>query len=509
MIKSIDRLLDRVTMYRLILYYLLVLLGAAGVMSALGMLAFSPISLLFTTAFLFAACWVTNTIFAMTFAAPTNTESVYITALILALIITPITPLKSMPDMYFLLWVSVLAMASKFILAINRKHLFNPAALAVAITALTIDQAATWWVGTLPMLPFVLLGGLLLVRKIRRFGLLFVFLFASLVTIMGFSALQHDNLLTTLQLTFLSSPLLFFGFVILTEPLTTPPTRPLQMIYGAIVGVFFAPQLHFGSLYFTPELAILIGNVFSYLVSPKAKIVLKLKEKVQIAPDIYDFIFTPSKKLAFAPGQYMEWTLGHDYPDSRGNRRYFTLASSPNEDNLRLGVKFYNQSSSYKRSMLAMEKDSEIVAGQLAGDFVLPRGINQKCVLIAGGIGVTPFRSMIQHLLDINQRRDLVIFYINRHEDEIVYKDVFDKARQKLGIKTVYTLTDASQVPPTWKGKVGYVDKRMLRENVPDYGKCLFYVSGPNAMVTSVQDMLLSLGISRDHIKTDFFPGLV
>ncbi len=509
MIKAIDRLLDRVTMYRLILYYLLALLGIAGILSTFGFLPFSPISLLFTTAFVFAACWVTNTIFALTFAAPTNTESVYISALILALIITPVVPLKSMSDMYFLLWVSVLAMASKFIIAINRKHLFNPVAIAVAITALTIDQAATWWVGTLPMLPFVLIGGLLLVRKIRRFGLLFAFLGASLLTILGFAVLQHDNLLTTIQLSFLSSPLLFFGFVILTEPLTTPPTRTLQLIYGAIVGVFFAPQLHFGSFYFTPELAILIGNVYSFTVSPKAKLVLKLKEKVQIAPDIYDFIFTPVKKFAFAPGQYMEWTLGHEYPDSRGNRRYFTLASSPNETNLRLGVKFYDQSSSYKRSMLAMEKDSEIVAGQLAGDFVLPRGINQKCVFIAGGIGVTPFRSMIQHLIDINQRRDIVLFYVNRYENEIVYKDVFDKVRQKLGIKTIYTLTDISQISSTWTGKVGYVDKRMLRETVPDYGKCIYYISGPNAMVTSVQEMLIGSGISRDHIKTDFFPGLV
>src|SRR6185369_12369111 len=138
-------------------------------------------------------------------------------------------------------------------------------------------------------LPFVLIGGLLLVRKIRRFGLFFAFLAVALVTTLSFALVQGDNILTTIQLTVLSSPLLFFGFVILTEPLTTPPTRTLQMIYGAIVGVFFAPQLHFGSLYFTPELAILIGNFFSYLVSPKAKLVLKLRDRVQIAPDIYDF----------------------------------------------------------------------------------------------------------------------------------------------------------------------------------------------------------------------------
>ena len=119
-----------------------------------------------------------------------------------------------------------------------------------------------------------------------------------------------------------------------------------------MVGILASPQVHFGSIYLTPEQAILIGNVFSFLVSPKGRLVLKLKEKIKIAPDIYDFIFTPSQKLSFAPGQYMEWTLGHDNPDSRGNRRYFTLASAPTESTLRLGVKFYPQSSSYKQSML-------------------------------------------------------------------------------------------------------------------------------------------------------------
>ena len=119
---------------------------------------------------------------------------------------------------------------------------------------------------------------------------------------------------------------------------------------------------------------------------------LRLKEKVQLAPDIYDFIFVPTRKFAFAPGQYMEWTLGHDEPDSRGNRRYFTLASSPTENTLRLGVKFYQQSSSFKSALLAMDQQSEIVAAQVAGDFVLPDDPRQKCVFIAGGIGITPFR---------------------------------------------------------------------------------------------------------------------
>ena len=94
---------------------------------------------------------------------PTNVESTYISALILALIITP---LQSYNDLWFLGWAAVLAMASKYILGIKGKHLFNPVAFAVALTYFTINQSASWWVGNATMLPFVLVGGLLVVRKI-------------------------------------------------------------------------------------------------------------------------------------------------------------------------------------------------------------------------------------------------------------------------------------------------------------------------------------------------------
>jgi len=342
MIEFVDNLLNRITMYRLVLYYLIFLLGVAVVLSFGGVLLYDPFALLFTIGFLIGTCWLTNTVFAKTFGVPTNVESAYISALILALIITP---LQSTHDLWFLGWSAVLAMASKYILAINRKHLFNPVAFAVALTYLTINQSASWGVGDAAMLPFVLIGGILIVRKIGRFDLVSSFLLTTMVTILAFSLLNRENFIATMQRTILYSPLLFFAFIILTEPLTTPPTRRLQIWYGALVGFLFAPQIHIGALYTTPELAILIGNMFSYIVGPKTTLILRLKDKVQLAPDIYDFIFAPKRKLAFAPGQYMEWTLGHDDPDSRGNRRYFTLASSPTEDNLRLGIKFYRNSS--------------------------------------------------------------------------------------------------------------------------------------------------------------------
>ena len=504
MLKFVDDRLNSITMYRLVLYYLIFLLGIAEVLSIAGMLPFSPITLFVSALFLIAVCWLTNGIFANAFRVPANVESVYISALILALIVPPA---QTTHDLLFLTWVSIWAMASKYILAINRKHLFNPVAFAVALTALTVNQTADWWVGTTAMLPFVLVGGLLVVRKTRRFEMVFSFLITSLLVTLAFTLLSRENVFTALQQTVLESPLIFFAAIILTEPLTTPPTRVLQLIYGAIVGFLFSPPFHIGAFYTTPELSILIGNVFSYIVSPKARLILNLKEKVQTAPDTFDFIFTPAHKLSFAPGQYMEWTLGHDHPDSRGNRRYFTLASSPTEQDLILGVKFYPRSSSYKQSLLAMNPDSEIVAGQLSGDFTLPKNPKQRLVFIAGGIGITPFRSMIKYLLDTRQKRPITVFYANRTASEIVYSDILTRAQRELGIKTIYALTDRNAIPAGWKGKVGYITAHMIKAEVPFYRDCIYYLSGPNAMVNSFEETLQRMGVSNDHIKTDFFPG--
>ena len=505
MVRRINNLLNGITMYRLVLYYLIGLLGVTLVYCFAGILPYDPFTLLFSIGFLVAVCAITNGIFAWAFRVPANAESVYISALILALILDPAKPSH---DLFLLGWAAVLAMASKYMVAINKKHLFNPVAFAVAITALALDQTASWWIGNAPMLPFVVIGGVLIVVKIRRVEMVITFLLVSMLTVVTLSFVGRTDIFTAMRETVLASPWLFFSFVFVTEPLTTPPTQRLQVIYAVIVGVLFAPQVHFGSFYFTPELAIVIGNVFSYVVSPKAKFILRLKEKIQIAPDIYDFVFLPERKLAFAPGQYMEWTLKHDDPDSRGNRRYFTIASSPTERLLTVGVKFYNRSSSFKKSMLEMKPESSIIAGQLAGDFVLPKNRNQKCVFIAGGIGITPFRSMIQYLLDTRQRRKIVLFYANKRFDDIVYEDVLNAAERELGIKVIYSVTDTYRLPIGWRGKVGRLSKELIQSEVPDYLNCIFYISGPNDMVNSYRALLWRMHVPDDHIKTDYFPGL-
>jgi len=236
---------------------------------------------------------------------------------------------------------------------------------------------------------------------------------------------------------------------------------------------------------------------------------LSLREKIKIAPDIYEFVFNLEKKIIFLPGQYLEWTLNLKNPDSRGNRRYFTIASSPTEENLKIGVKFYPDSSSFKKKLISVTENDKVFAGQLSGDFIIPKNNNQKLVFIAGGIGITPFRSMVKYLLDNKIKMPIVIFYSNKSKEEIVYKEIFDDTQEKLGIKTIYTLTDLDNIPKNWKSEKGRITGEMIKKYAPDFKERSFYLSGPHAMVIGFEEVLHSLRIDGSKIKKDFFPGYV
>lgn len=499
----IDNFLNRITMYRLILYFLIALEIIAAILGYFGKLPYSPVAIIGSAVFLVAVCVFTNEVFAKVLKIIVNIESVYVTALILALIITPGI---GFDNLVFIGWAGGLAISSKYILSINKKHMFNPVALAVAVTAIAINQSANWWVGTADMLPFVLIGGFLVVRKIHRADLVWSFVLAAIVTVTGFTLAGGSSLSVMAQHLILDSPLFFLAAVMLTEPFTTPPTRNLQIIYGILVGVLFAPQIHLGSFYFTPELALLAGNVFSYITSPKMRLKLELIEKKQIGNNIYDFIFKPDSKLNFKPGQYLEWTLDVPGADSRGNRRYFTIASSPTEDTIRMGVKFYPEPSTFKQVLQSLKIGDTLLASQLSGNFVLPTDKAQKLVLIAGGIGITPYRSMVKDIIDTEQKRDIVLLYSSKTSDEIVYTDVFNQAINN-GVKPVYAFTDTTNIPADWHGEIGAIDQAMIVREVPDYLDRHFYLSGPHGMVAAFEKLLQQMNVPRSHIKTDYFPG--
>ncbi len=507
MFRFIDNFLNKTTMYRVVLYVLFFMFCSAFMLAVFKLLPYTPIDLIVSLLVILFISFMANFIFSFVYEAPTNVESVYITALILFFVITPAQGGVYSQFLPLAFWASVWAVASKYILAINRKHLFNPVAFAIMLTALTINQSASWWVGTETMLPFVVLGGLLVVRKIRRADMVTSFLISALLTITMLAVLKNSEIVSTLFKTLKDSAFFFFAFIMLTEPLTAPATFWPRIIYGVLVGFLFAPSLHIGPYFSTPELALVMGNIFAYLTSPKEKLFLKLKKRVEVGANTFDFIFEKDKNFSFLPGQYMEWTLKHRDPDTRGNRRYFTLASSPTEPEIHLGVKFYQEPSSFKNRLLALPTGGEMIASSRSGDFVMPKRKDQGLVFIAGGIGITPFRSMIQYLIDKKEKREITLFYSNKKISDIAYKEIFDKAQNELGIKIIYNITDEENLPPSQSIRKGFVDMEIIKKEVPDYLQKTFYISGPRSMVEAFKSTLRSIGVKRRNIKIDFFPG--
>lgn len=500
--KILDNFLDRITMYRLLIYYLAAIIAAAMLFGALGYMPFSPVAIAAESGYLLLACWIINRVFAYVFEAPHNPESSLITALILALIITPPASVRSF---MFLSAAAGLAIASKYILAVRHQHIFNPAAAAVVLTAFGAKQSASWWVGDAWLLPVVLIGGILLTRKIQRFQMVIVFIVTAFIFTTGIAVMRGGHVGSTLSNTVLHSSLFFMGFVMLTEPLTSPTRLKQQRWYGALAGALFSPQLHVLGVYSTPELVLVISNAFSFLVNPKFRTAPKLAQKISWGPAVKDFVFTKDRQFAYLPGQYMEWTLPHDQPDNRGSRRYFTLASSPTEDTLRLGVKFYTESSSFKQAMWKMGRRTPIAAGQLGGDFTLPDDASRKLVFIAGGIGITPFRSMLKYMVDRDEMRVVTLLYSESDPANLAYRDVLEEAQAE-GAKIVYCL-ERSRGGLPGRVKNGRITAKLIAEEVPDYAERLFYISGPHPMVQAMRDNLHSLGVPDRNIKTDFFPG--
>jgi ferredoxin-NADP reductase len=235
-------------------------------------------------------------------------------------------------------------------------------------------------------------------------------------------------------------------------------------------------------------------------------LLLRLKEKRELAPNLYEFVFSATERLRFKPGQYLEWTLPQVFFESRGNRRYFTIASSPTEDDLRLGVRFGDDGSQFKRNLLALRSSDILQASNLSGNFIMPEDTKQKLVFIAGGIGITPFRSMLKYLIDRNEKRDVVLIYACLAARDFAYRDIL-KAAEVVGVRTLFLVTDPTLTIASLPCETGYLTVELLQRMIPDFKDRLYYLSGPDAMVRSYERMLHDCSISRALIKKDYFPG--
>jgi len=222
---------------------------------------------------------------------------------------------------------------------------------------------------------------------------------------------------------------------------------------------------------------------------------LKLTAKRIESPGVVSFIFKPEKPLVWKAGQFLHYVLNHESTDNRGSDRWFTIASAPYEKHVMLATRLAaKKGSTFKKTLKALKVGGEIEVSDLDGDFVVG-DVRQEYVFIAGGIGITPFRSILKQAGHEGKKLRVTMLYANR-KHIAAYKREFDAMTKRNPHLQIHYLFHPQRI-----------DLKTVRELVPDLKKPIFYVSGPEPMVESIGKMLRKMGVPSKRIKQDWFPG--
>ncbi len=219
------------------------------------------------------------------------------------------------------------------------------------------------------------------------------------------------------------------------------------------------------------------------------------------AANITTYYFKPERPVRHTAGQFTELRLPHENRDKRGEKRWFTISASPTEELLSITTKFAAENgSSFKQVLKNLQPGTPLNLADPMGDFVLPKDLNIPLVFVAGGIGLTPFRSMVKWLTDTGESRDIKMLYALKNSDEIIFRDLFSK----YGVDQQIIVSTPRD---DWKGLSGKLDSDRILEFIGDAGNSLIYISGPEPLVETFDKDLKSSGINKKQIVTDFFPG--
>lgn len=221
----------------------------------------------------------------------------------------------------------------------------------------------------------------------------------------------------------------------------------------------------------------------------------------EVAKNIKTFWWKPERPVRYTAGQFIELTLPHDNPDMRGIKRWFTLSSSPSEELLSNTTKHAAENgSTFKETLFNLKPGDSVMMSEPMGDFVLPKDMSVPLVFVAGGIGVTPMRSMIKWLRDKQEHRTIHLLYAANSLEEVAFRELFND----YGLPTDIIL---SQAPKNWKGQTGRLDGAKILELAPNVDNKLYYLSGPEPMVEALEKDLKDKGVDKRRIVGDFFPN--
>lgn len=209
--------------------------------------------------------------------------------------------------------------------------------------------------------------------------------------------------------------------------------------------------------------------------------------------------------FAFRAGQSIDLTL-IDPPetDAEGNKRAYSLSSAPYEPELKVAMRM--RDTAFKRVLKGMPEGAQMKLDGPFGEMTLHEDATRPAVFLAGGIGVTPFRSMILDALHQGLPHAMYLFYSNRRpEDAAFLTELEDIHAPTFTFVPTMTAAEGSQVP--WQGETGFISAEMLRRHLPQGASPVYYLAGPEAMVTAMRTLLQGAGIVSDDIRYEEFSG--
>lgn len=218
-----------------------------------------------------------------------------------------------------------------------------------------------------------------------------------------------------------------------------------------------------------------------------------------IAHNIKTFWFKPEKPVNYIAGQFTEIRLPHQNVDDRGDKRWFTISSSPTDELVSITTRFAHNSSSFKQELLTMKPGKPLHLADPMGDFVLPKDKTIPLLFVAGGMGITPMHSMIKFLKDVGEQRDIHLVYALSRLEDLAWRELFES----------YSLTFTpivKQAPDNWNGETGSLSSERIISFVTT-ANSLVYISGPEPMIETFFDELQNRGINKNRLVTDYFPG--
>ncbi|WP_159501937.1 FAD-dependent oxidoreductase [Microbacterium sp. 18062] len=506
--------LGRFSMYRLVQLALGILAAIAFVLSFFGLVTPTPWEILATGAVLSLVSVGADAVAQRVLRLPLRTESSLITSTILLFVLRPtIEPIG-------LLGIAIAALAasvSKYLLVWRGRHIFNPAAVGATVVTviaalLPLDAGiggSAWWVGTPVLFGPVLLLGLLVLWRTEKVRVVGLFLLVAIVVNLVRVVVQYQqsgfefDLGTVIGQVLTASPFLFLGAFMLSEPLTLPPRRRQQLVVAALVGVLAGWPIPVGYMTLGQERALLIGNLIAFLFCLRAAVRLTLTSRESPSATVRELTFRARRPVPFIAGQYLELDVPHRRPDARGTRRPFSIVSAP-EDLPTVRVAYRDgvgPQSTYKRALAAVESGETLAVTGVWGDFVLPKDASHPILMVAAGIGVTPFVSQLRHLAATGGRRDVVLVFVASDASQLVFRDDIAAAGVPVA---VFTRDEPVDLPAGWSWAGGTrIDAASLERAVPDVAARHAYISGPPALIA---DLAPTLRRARS-ITTDAFSG--